>query len=83
VVIRDVRAAVTDVLEAHGARLQAIPPEEFVAVAVDFFSRAPFNPWQRPTRTLVVRVQKKELDERQAGRLSPDEFRKRVEYVEY
>ncbi|MBI3932597.1 MAG: hypothetical protein HY317_04220 [Acidobacteria bacterium] len=82
-VIRDVGAAVTEVLEAHGASLRSLKPEEFVVVAVDFFPRGGFLPRERPERTLVVRVRKKELDERHAGRLPSEEFRGKVELVEY
>jgi hypothetical protein len=34
-------------------------------------------------KTLLVRVSRKDIDARQAGRISPEEFRKRVEVVEY
>jgi hypothetical protein len=82
-VIRDVRAAVTNALEAQGGRVRGVPSDEFVVVAVDFVARGSFAGWGRPERTLVVKVRKRELEERLAGRLPSDELRKRIEYVEY
>ena len=82
-VIQDVRAAVTNVLETHGGRVRAVPPEEFVVVAVDFVPRGRFGAWGRPERTLVIRVRKKELEDRLGGRLASAELRKKIEYVEY
>lgn len=81
--VADVRTAVTRALEAEGGGLKALGSEEFVVVAVDFFPRGSFGAWERPARTLVVRVRKKELEDRQAGRLLPEELRKRIEYTEY
>lgn len=81
-VIGEVRSAVTEVLEAQGSRLR-LRPEEFVAVVVDFLPRGAFASRTRPARTLVVRVRKKELDEREAGKLASEELRKRIEYSEY
>jgi hypothetical protein len=51
-------------------------------VAVDFVPGSPFV-MARPQRTLVVRVRKKELDDRAAGRIAPEELHRRIEYVEY
>lgn len=81
-VILDVRSAVTEVLEAQGASLPLLP-EEFVAVVVDFLPRSAFAARTRPSRTLLVRVRKKELEERAAGRLPPEELRRRIEVSEY
>jgi hypothetical protein len=80
--IGEVRSAVTEVLEAQGGRLR-LAPEEFVVVVVDFLPRGAFASRTRPARTLVVRVRKKELEERGAGRLASEELRKRIEYSEY
>jgi hypothetical protein len=82
-VIEGVRAAITGVLETQGARLKALGPDDVVAVAVDFIpaTRMSFRPSAQ--KTLLVRVSRKDIDARQAGRISPEEFRKRVEVVEY
>jgi len=83
-VVRDVRNAVARVLEFQGPRLKAVRPEEFVTVAVDFV-----RPWgffddeARAAKTLIVRVRKKELEDREASRISADELHSRIEYVEY
>jgi hypothetical protein len=52
-------------------------------VAVDFvpLTRMSFRPAAQ--KTLVVRVARKTIEARREGRLSPAEFRKRVESVEY
>jgi hypothetical protein len=81
-VILAVRAAVTQALESHGARLRSVRPDESVIVAVDFVPRAFLGPGG-PERTLVVRARKKDLDERSTGHISADELRKRIEYLEY
>ncbi len=82
-VIRDVRTAVTNTLESQGGRVRGVASDEFVVVAVDFVARGSFAGWGRPVRTLVVKVRKKELEERLAGRLASEELRKRIEYLEY
>ncbi len=82
-VIRDVSAAVTTALESQGTRLDALAMDEYVVVAVDFFGRVPTSAWANPHRTLVVRARKRELVERQAGRLTPQELRQRIEYEQY
>jgi hypothetical protein len=81
-VVKDVRSAVTDVLENHGPPLR-LAPEEFVVVVVDFLPRSAFATRTRPARTLVVRVRKGELEDRAAGKLAADELRRRIEYSEY
>jgi hypothetical protein len=82
-VMGGVRTAITTVLEAQGSRLQHLGPDEVVAVAIDFIpsSRMSFRP--RAQKTLVVRVSKRTIEARRAGRLSPEDFRKRVEVLEY
>lgn len=82
-VIQEVRQAVVRTLAAQAGRLTSVRPEEQVVVAVDFL------PWRRtglramPERTLVIRVPKKHLDEVKAGRLSAEEFGRRVQAFEY
>ena len=79
---QEVRSAVTDVLETAGPPLR-LGPDEFVVVVVDFLPRSAFATRTRPARTLVVRVRKRELEDRAAGKLASDELRKRIEYSEY
>jgi hypothetical protein len=81
-VVADVRAAVVATLEASGGQMAGLPPDEHVAVAVDFVQGGPFGP-ARPAKTLVVRARRKDLDERARGKLSAEELRKRMEIVEY
>ncbi|HKC12721.1 MAG TPA: hypothetical protein VKI41_11880 [Vicinamibacteria bacterium] len=81
-VISDVRAAVTSALEGQGPSLRIVRPEESVVVAVDFVPGSPFV-MAHPLRTLVVRVRKKELDDRATGKIPPEELHRRIEYVEY
>ncbi|HWW93760.1 MAG TPA: hypothetical protein VN375_10370 [Vicinamibacteria bacterium] len=81
-VILDVRAAVTSALEGQGPSLRIVRPEESLVVAVDFVPGSPFV-IAHPLRTLVVRVRKKELDDRAAGKIAPEELHRRIEYVEY
>lgn len=82
-VIQGVGAAVTAVLEQHGARLQVLAPQEVVAVAVDFIPATRIGAPSRTARTLVVRAKKADIDQRAAGQITSAEFRKRVEIVEY
>jgi hypothetical protein len=82
-VVADVRSAVVATLEAHGALVSGLEPDEHLAVAVDFQAGGPFVSEASPARTLVVRARRKDLDERARGRLSPEELRKRIEVVEY
>ena len=50
----------------------------------DFTARSsPFRGERYSERTLVVRARKKDLDERQGGRLSGEELKKKIDYVEY
>lgn len=82
-IVADVRDAVAEALESRGASLRLLRPEEFVVVAVDFLPRGAFAARRQPERTLIVRVRKKDLEERQAGTLGPEAFRRKVESVEY
>ena len=81
-VMRDVKTAVTALLERQGAALHHLRPEEYVAVAVDFVPR-PMMVGGRAPKTLLVKVRKRDLDERRAGRLAAEELRSRIEYAEY
>jgi len=80
--VRDVKAAVTALVERRGATLRQLAPEEYVTVAVDFVPRMSIL-GSRVQKTLVVKVKKQDLDERRAGRLTADELRRRIEYAEY
>lgn len=82
-IVSDVREAVTATLETYGPNLRTLGNDELVTVAVDFVPRGLFTTNARAARTLVVRVRKKALDERAAGRLSSDEFKRRIEINEY
>ncbi len=81
--VTDVRGAVVNVLESRGAEFRPLRPEESLAVAVDFYSRGAFLPRDRPERTLVIRVRKQDLMDRRAGKITSDEFRRRIETQEY
>jgi hypothetical protein len=82
-VVRNVGIAVARVLETQGGRLVHLPPQESVAVAVDFIPPATLLATARPSRTLLVRVLKADIDARAAGAIDATEFTKRVEIVEY
>jgi hypothetical protein len=83
-VVTDVKTALLQALEARGGFLTSVRPEEFLVVAVDFTARGfPFRPERNADRTLVVKVKKRDLDERRTGKLTADELRKRVEALEY
>jgi hypothetical protein len=82
VVIRDVGIVVARVLETQGGRLAQLPPQESVAVAIDFVP-ATAGSTARPARTLLVRVLKADIDARATGAIDGTEFTKRVEIVEY
>ena len=82
--VADVRDAVVLALEAHGPALTSLRPDETISVVVDFVAGAPFlDDEARPARSLTLRVRKRDLDDRRAGRLSPEELRRRVEAAEY
>jgi hypothetical protein len=82
-VIQNVGAAVTTVLEQHGSRLHLLAPQEMVAVAIDFIPATRIGAPARTARTLVVRAKKADIDQRASGQITPAEFRKRVDLVEY
>jgi hypothetical protein len=82
-VLNDVRAAVTGALEAEGPAVTVVGPEEFLVVTVDFVSASVLTEPAVPQQTLVVRVRKRDLDERAAGRLASDELQKRIDATTY
>jgi hypothetical protein len=82
-VIRNVGVAVARVLETQGGRLAQLPPQESVAVAIDFIPATALVASSRPARTLLVRVRKADIDARASGAIDATEFTKRVEIVEY
>ncbi|MET0555745.1 MAG: hypothetical protein ABW221_22085 [Vicinamibacteria bacterium] len=82
-VIRNVGVAVARVLETQGGRLAQLPPQESVAVAIDFVPATAQAASARPARTLLVRVLKADIDARAAGLIDATEFTRRVEIVEY
>lgn len=83
-VVSEVKNALIQALEAHGALLTIVKPDDFVVVAVDFTARGfPLRPERRAERTLIVTAKKRDLDERRAGRIGADELRKRIEAIEY
>jgi hypothetical protein len=84
-VVSDVRQAIVDTLESRGAAIAAVRPQEYVSIAVDFTPSVFVVDFEgpQPERTLVLRVRKRDLDERHAGRLKPEELRQRIEALEY
>lgn len=81
-VIRDVKAAVTALLEKQGPSLHQLRPDEYVAVAVDFLPRIT-GAGRRAQKTMVIKARKRDLDDHRAGRLGADELHQRIEYAEY
>jgi hypothetical protein len=80
--VRDVKTAVTDLLEKRGPTLRQLAPGEYLTVALDFVPGRSM-PGGRVQKTVVVKVKKQDLDERRAGRLTAAELRRRIEYAEY
>src|SRR5262245_47786725 len=81
-VIARMRAVLVETLSAHGSTLHALRPEETLAAAVDFVPGFAFG-GAKVEKTLVVKIMKKDLDEREAGRIGVEELRARVEAAEY
>jgi hypothetical protein len=81
-IIRDVRAAVTALLEKQGPSLRQLRADEYVAVAVDFLPRTTVA-GRRAQKTMVIKARKRDLDDHRAGRLGADELHRRIEYAEY
>jgi hypothetical protein len=82
-VVQDVRNALAGALESAGPRLRIVGADEMIIVGVDFFAPAAFGVPPRPARTLVLRAQKKDLDERGRAAISAEELRKRITVSEY
>jgi len=82
-VMADVRSAVIATLEQAVPGLEALRAGEHVAVAVDFVPVGVFVSGARPSRTVVIRARRDDLEARRAGRLSPEELRRRIEVSEY
>jgi hypothetical protein len=78
-VVAGVRDAVLSVLEANGRPVRLGAGDSLI-VAVDFVPRAGSA---AAPRTLVLRARIKDVEERRAGRLAAEEFRRRVEASEY
>jgi hypothetical protein len=83
-VVADVRGVLLQTMEAQGGRLRLVRPDEHLVVVVDFTARV-FPGWSesRAEHTLVLKARKKDLDDRLAGKLSTEDFRKRIEIAEY
>ena len=81
----DVRDAVVAALEAYGPGLTSLRADETISVVVDFVAGAPFidDDEAQPSRSLTLRVRKRDLDDRRAGRLGPEDLRRKVEAAEY
>ncbi len=82
-IVADVRAAVIATLASEGVRFRGLANDEFIAVAIDFVPVGVFVSQARPARTMLIRARKQDLDARQAGKLSAEELRSRVEVSEY
>jgi hypothetical protein len=84
-VIADVQGAVTAALETMGPGLRTIPADEAILVAVDFLPTRGFDLDEpgAPVRSLIVRVKKRDLNDRGTGKISPEELRRRIEYTQY
>jgi hypothetical protein len=82
--IAQVRDAVVSVLASRGNELRSLRSGESVAVVVDFAAGGLLpETGAPPLRTLLVRALKKDLDARQEGRLTPEQFRARLDVREY
>jgi hypothetical protein len=78
--VEQVRDALVSSLEAHGEQLAGMAPEETVTVAVDFVgSPGPMGLRPRVRGTLVLRALVRDVQARQAGKLSSEDFRQRVQ----
>jgi len=82
-VVEDVKAAVTEAIEAAGGGLKSVRSDEYVAVAVDFVPEWVYADDARADRTIVVRAKKRDLVDHDMGKLSTEELQKKVEVQEY
>lgn len=81
-VVSDVRKALVDVLADPGVRLEGLPPEERVSVAVDFVAGGLFAAEARPQKTLVLSARVRDLAALARGAIDAAELRRRVEVTE-
>jgi hypothetical protein len=84
-VITDVQNALTAALEDIVPSLPSIPADEQVLLAVDFLPMRGFDldgP-SGPVRSLILKVKKRDLNDRHAGKITPEELRRRIEYTQY
>lgn len=82
-VVSDVCRALVDVLAAPGVRLEGLPPDERVSVAVDFVAGGLFVAQARPEKTLVLSARVRDLAALARGAIDGAELRRRVEVTEY
>jgi len=82
-VVEDVRSVLIEALDARSGAAVGLSADEFFTVAVDFVPGGFFASHRRPTRTLIVRARQRDLEARAAGEIAPEEFRTRVEVIEY
>ncbi len=82
VVVERMRQALAGALADHGLVLSGLRSEETIAAAVDFVPGFPFDR-SRNERTLVLRVKKRDLEDKKAGRIGPEQLKTRIEVVEY
>jgi hypothetical protein len=75
---KDVKEALVTTILEDASLLRTLQPSDLVTVSVELVSRP--QPWVRaqPSRTLIVRAQKADLDAFTSGKLSKDELLKRV-----
>jgi hypothetical protein len=79
-VIAAARDALAAGLESYPRPIASMGPDEFVSVAVDFVPARLRR--SRAARTVLARVRVRDLNDRQAGRLSGADLRRRIEYDE-
>lgn len=84
-VVAEVKSAVVSALEAHGGRLLALSPDEWVLVAIDFVPSRGFDldPAPAGEQSLVIKVKKKDLVDVGSGKISAEELRRRIDYTQY
>ncbi len=82
-VVAEVKQALVGALGSRWARVPGLRPEEYVTVAVDFEEPDPFAARARPARTLVVRARARDIEARAKRAIDREEFRRRLEVIEY
>ena len=80
---KDVKDALVGALLEDSPILKSLQPGDMITLSVELVSRP--QPWVRakPTRTLVVRAKKSDLDAFAAGKVSFDDLLKRVQTQAY